>query len=268
MQKIFVACLLALCMIFSAISVQAYPELNEKPNVAVMQFQNKALVSREINDILAQNTGNLGNAAQVSEFLIKSLSKTKRFVLVEREGSLQVSNELSYSQSGMTNTADAPQIGKQRSAHYLIFGSLTGLTSKDSGASANANLPVGISGSVGGTKRTVVADIIFRFVNVETSEIVLSVDGRGESSRADARLTINAKGEEVYEADDSDSSNSPVPLEGKSVTQSNFDITIGGQKFSGVQVANAIKKAVLDAVYNKKWGLLAELDGTAKGERF
>lgn len=268
MQKIFSACLLALCMIFHAISVQAYPELNEKPNVAVMQFQNKALVSREINDILAQNVSSLGNAAQVSEFLIKSLSKTKRFFLVEREGSLQVTNEISFSQSEITNTSDALQIGNQRAAHYLIFGSLTGLTTKESGASANANLPIGISGSAGGTKRTVVADIIFRFVNVETGEIVLSVDGRGESARADATLTINKKDEEVYEADNSDSSNSPLPLDGKSVTQSSIEITIGSQKFSGVQVANAIKKAVSDAIYNKKWGLLAELDGTAKGERF
>lgn len=268
MKKFFIPCLLLLCMIFFSTSVKAYPSLNEKPNVAVMAFKSKYAVSRELNEMLAQNTGTLGDSSRVSEFLIKSLLHTKKFVLVEREGSLQLANEITYTQSGMTDTSNAPQFGKQKVAHYLIFGSLTGISTKESGTSLGADTPVGISGSAGGTKRTVVADIIFRFVNVETGEIVLSVDGRGASARADAKLTINAKGEEVYETDDSDSSDIPTISEGSSITQSKYEVTIGSQKFSWVQVENAIKKAVSDAIHNKKFGLLAELNGTAKGERF
>lgn len=269
MKKFFIPCLLLLCMIFSATSVKAYPSLNEKPNVAVMKIKNKAAVSRELNELVAQSGNIIGDVSKVSEFFIKSLINTGRFRLIEREGSLEIANEHYTGQNGMTDTEGVPQMGKLGVAHYLVFGSLTGISPKESGGTIGADTPVGISGNTGVTKRTVVADVIIRFVNVETGEIVLSVDGRGESSRADAKLTINAKGQEVYETDDSDSNNiNPTPNEGSSIIQSKYEITIGSQKFSLVQVENAIKKAVSDAIHNKKYGLLAELDGTAKGERF
>lgn len=269
MKKFFIPCLLILCMFFSVASVKAYPELNEHPNVAVMPFKHKAAITKEIAALLAQNTSTIGDASRVSEFLIKSLIHTKRFSIIEREDSLQVSNEHSYNQSGMVDTSNAAQIGKQKSVHYLITGSLSGVSTKESGASGSADGPAKVNVNTGVTKKTVVADIIFRIVNVETGEIVLSVDGRGESSRADAKLTINSKGEEVYETDTTDSGGTtPNVTEGTKTTLSTYTVQIGSEKFSLVQVENAIKKAVSDAVKNKNYGLLAELDGTAKGERF
>lgn len=267
MKKIFTSCLLLLCMIFSATSVQAYPTLNDKPNVAVMKIKNKVALSKEINEILAQN-GNIGDTSRVSEFLIKSLEKTHRFILVEREDSLQVAGEHANIQSGMLDTSDAPQIGKQKAAQYLILGSLTQLSAKESGLGIKGEGPIKISGNVGVSKLTVVADVIFRFVNVETGEIVLSVDGRGSSAIYNAKLKIDAKEQEFYEADDSSDSSNPTTKEGTSVSLAHYEFEIGGKKVRGDQVENAIKKAISDAIKNKKYGLLAELDGTAKGERF
>ncbi|MBQ7705200.1 MAG: hypothetical protein IJT73_07235 [Selenomonadaceae bacterium] len=269
MKKFLIPLLLIMCTIFSANSVQAYPTLNDKPNVAVMKIKNKALVSKEINEILAQNGNNLGDTSRVSEFFIKSLINTGRFHLVERENSLEIADELSSAQNGLTDTSNAPQTGKLKVAHYLILGSLTGITTKDSGIGTTIDLPVGVSGGGTGKKRNVIADVIIRFVNVETGEIVLSVDGRGESDVYDSKLSLNVKGQEVYQTDDSGSnSNNPLPHEESSITLSKYEFNIGSQKYNSVQVANAIKKAVQDAIYNKKYGLLAELDGTAEGERF
>ena len=267
MKRFLIAWLLALCTIFSATSVQAYPTLNDKPNVAVMKIKNKVALSKEINEILAQN-GNIGDTSRVSEFLIKSLEKTHRFHLVEREGSFQIAEEFEYIQSGMVDTSDASQIGKQKAAHYLILGSLTQLSAKESGASTKGEGPIKISGNVVVSKFTVTADVIFRFVNVETGEIVLSVDGRGSSAVYNTKLKIDAKEQEVYEADNSDSSSNPTPQEGTSVSLATYEVEIGGKKVRVDQVENAIKKAISDAIKNKKYGLLAELNGTAEGERF
>ncbi len=94
------------------------------------------------------------------------------------------------------------------------------------------DLPVGVSGGGTGTKRNVIADVIIRFVNVETGEIVLSVDGRGESEVYDSKLSLNVKGQKVYETDDSDESDNPAPKEATSISLAKYEFTIGSKKYN------------------------------------
>ena len=69
--------------------------------------------------------------------------------------------------------------------------------------------------------------------------------GTGESARTNAEFTLKRSIEEDY-------------------STSTQTLRIGGTDFSLVQVRNAFYWAVEDMIYNKKFGLLAKLDGTAK----
>ena len=113
-------------------------------------------------------------------------------------------------------------------------------------------------------KMTVVANVTMRFIDVETGQIVMVASGTGESARTNAEFTLKRKTEEDYETTTTDESGIEMPMEGTDVSTSTQTLKIGGMDFSLVQVRNAFYWAVEDMIYNKKFGLLAKLDGTAK----
>ena len=256
MKKFFALSLLTLIFIFGA-NVTAAASLTENPRIAVLGMKNKAAVSKEILEAKGSDT------SWISEFIIKALIKTNRFHISERESLEDIMKEYGYSKSGVVDTSDAPKLGNLKTAQFLVAGSLTGLSTKKSRAGYENSL----LGSASGNKRAVVANVIFRFIDIESGDVVLSVDGVGESSRGDATLVFNERGEEEYETDTTDTEEIPSIIDGQAVNITKHTIKIGSEEFSLVQAQNAIRKAVLDAIYNKKYGLIAEMDGTAKGER-
>ena len=266
MKKFFIPCLLMLCIFFSANSVKAYPTLQDNPNVAVLPFRQKAAVAKILGNVL-----DFRDATIISNFTIDALLPTGLFHFVDYEDAESVANVHITNSSGLVNTSNAAQIGKQLTPHYLIGGSLTGLDAKKSDASGKSDLIPGtkIGADIGGSKRKVIANIVLKITNVETNEIILSAQGVGESSVANAVFTINQRGEEVYETDTTDDgTSSPTVGESTSVNVFSHTFKIGTEEYSGIQVQNAIQKAVADAIYNKNYGLIAKMNGTAKGGRF
>ena len=89
-----------------------------------------------------------------------------------------------------------------------------------------------------------------------------------ETKTDEVDIPIDASEEDAYlSAEEESMEGYYVEGEGGGVSDTKiveYRITIGGQGYSMVQVRNALYKATVDAIYNKDYGLLAKLDGTAK----
>ena len=141
---------------------------------------------------------------------------------------------------------------------FFVAGSVTGLSSKVSGASyENSAL-----GSAGGNKNTVIANVSLRIIDAETSRIIMAVSGTGESASTNMEFKLNKSTTDSVETTGYDSgTGEEYIMEGEETSTITHTIRIGTQDFSQVQVRNALYKAVDDAIYNKTFGLLAKMDG-------
>ncbi len=212
------------------ISANCYAGLNDYPDIALLEFQNKAAVSYNLS---------FEDASMVSDYMLEELLDTGRFNIMEREQLKGILDEHSFNFSGMIDPNTAVQFGQLSGVQYLVYGSITGLSSKESGIIYDhSNL-----GGVGNSKYTVVANITARIIDLATGRIVLAAHGTGASSRTGTELNIRTGGRYYPRAD-------------------NY-IRIGANDVSQVQVHNALAKAVKNVV-NGKNGLIAKMDGRAK----
>lgn len=229
--------------------------LNDYPNVAVLPFANKAIVSQELG---------FKDANLVSEFVIEDLIDSDRFSVLEREQLMAITNEYSLNYTGLVDPNSAVQVGKLAGVQYLIYGSVVGITLKDNDYGYDNSALGGASVN----NRVVEANITMRVINVETGKIMLAAHGKGVSSSAKAEFRLNVAKDTPYEATEYDSATGEeYIMEGSEESVLTHKITIGAKEVSQIQVHNAIYKAVGDAIYGKR-GLLAKMDGKVKNNKY
>ena len=251
-------------MLINAEKVSA-ASLQNRPCIAVLPYVNKATASiiRESEDLGgSKKTPNISlqDATLVTDIVIEQLMDTDRFTLLEREYLQEVLNELFHSQGETIDSSSVLRTGKQLGAQILAVGSISGLSAKDSGLDANIT-----KAKAGFNKMAVVANVTIRFIDVETSEIILTASGTGESARTNAEFSLKKNVVDTYETDSVDASGYETVNETAEVSTSEvFRVKIGGQDYSLDQVRNALYKAVGDMIYNKNYGILAKMDGQGK----
>ena len=252
MKKFFMAICAAGILIMT--SAQA-SSLHEVPAVMVLTYIDKSADFRPDD-----NLSKPGNISMISEFVEEFLRDTDRFRPVERERLKSVYAEFARQLGGTVSEDTIKQAGNHLGASYLVAGSVTGLSTKKSGVDYDH------SAAGGGkfNKMTVVANVTMRFIDIETGEIVMAVYGTGESARTNAEFTLKRKTEEEYETTATDDSGIDTVSEDMDVGFLTQTLKIGGYEFTQAQVGNAIRKAVYDSIFNKKFGLLAKMDGKAK----
>ena len=246
---LFLSVLLScLCFTLSAKASSLY----DYPNIAVLPYANKAAVSQQLT---------LADASLVSEFVIEKLLDSERFNVVEREVLLNIMQEHNLNMSGMIDPLTAVQVGKLAGAQYFVAGSVTGLSAKVSGGSyEHSEL-----GGIGGNKNTVIANVTARFIDIETGRVVMAVSGTGESSSANVEFKLNQTKTKTVETTGFDeTTEEEYIMEGEETSTVSHTVRIGTQDFSQVQVRNALYKAVDDLIFNKKFGVLAKMDGKHK----
>ena len=225
--------------------------LNNNPRLAILPYVNKAAVE----DCLR-----LKDASIVSEFLIEQLLDSGRFKIVERAAMREIVNEHSFNMSGLVDPSTAVALGRLAGAQYLVAGSVTGLSLKESG--------VGYSHSAKGganfEKFAVVANITLRIIDLEDGTVVLAASGTGESARTNMEFTLKKEILDEYETTIETGDGAEDVDEGSNVREVVQTLTIGGKNVSLVQVRNALYKAAVDVIYNKDFGVLAKIDGKAK----
>ena len=213
----------------------SFAGLLDYPTVAVLPFENKGIVSKGMD---------IGDANLVSEFVIEDL--------------------IDSGMSSAVDTSTASETGKLVGAKYLIYGNVTGLTTKESGASAST-----IGAAAGMQKHKVTANISARIIDVETGRIVLAGRGTGESSSANFEFSLRTTIATPYDGLIIDVKKGQAMYgSGEKVNTLELGkITIGTTEVSMVQVHNAIEKAVEDLIYGKDRGLITKIKGEAKVQK-
>ena len=245
-------------MIFCAASfVEAATPIKNHPRIAVAEFSNKAITSEGFRD---------QDYSSATEYAIYQLSAADWFDLIDYEQMVTVARMHSINRSGLFDPSTVPQLGKFLAAEYVLVGSLTGMTLKESGLSAT-----GAGAKVGASKYTVTANVTVRFVDVETLKIVGVGMGTGRSASTKAEISftpfrnaanwIVPRQTNIIIGDGNTINNGVISTGDTSFGE--YSIRIGAAEVSMVQARNALSKAVKDAIYGDM-GILTTLNGGKK----
>ena len=236
MKKIF---LLAMLIIFCATNtLYAATPIKNHPRIAIAEFANKAITSQGFRD---------QDYSSATEYAIYQLSAADWFDLIDYEQMVTVARMHSINRSGMFDPATVPQLGKFLAAEYILVGSLTGMTVKESGLSVGA-----MGAKAGGAKHTVTANVTVRFVDVETLKIVGVGMGTGTSASTSAEISFNPfrnaanwvvpRQTNIIIGDGNTINNNPIST--GDTSGGVYSIKIGTTEVSMVQARNALSKAI------------------------
>lgn len=210
-RRIALLCALVLGMGMSSVCQAG---LHDHPTIAVMPFKNKA------PDVYWESFGDY--SGQATESLISKLSaRYDVFNLVDREYLQDLIEEQSLGMTGLS--VDGPEVGRLLGVEYKIYGSVTGLTTKENHVSFGTYEG---DSNFDNTQHRVFAHVTLRLIELSTGRIMLVAQGDGAST----------------------STNTAVGTL----------ISLGTKFVSPEQAYNAIEKAITDAVYGKQ-GLLTQL---------
>ena len=279
MKKVLLKLCMLVCFLFSS---TCFAGLNDYPNIAIMPFSNHASVSTSA-DSLSGTPGQIAltDAQIASDYVLDALLDSDRFSIMERDQMEAILKEHHLNLSGLVDPATAVQIGRLTGIKYIVYGSVVGCSLKEKGVSYDNS----VIGGVANKQHTVIANVVGRFIDVETGRIVLAARGKGASTSTHNEIqwkrikksgsvsgdigsgvsvsSYDGLGIDSYE-DNSSSYNSVTTTE--TTTEKNHTIKFGTENVSQEQVHNAIAKAADDLVYGKM-GFLAKMDGKAKRRR-
>ena len=251
-MKKFLLTLMVLLMI--ATQIEAATPIKKHPRIAVSEFTNKAITSEGFRD---------QDYSSATEYAIYQLSASDWFDLIDYEQMVTVARMHSINRSGLFDPSTVPQLGKFLAAEYILVGSLTGMTVKESGLSVGA-----MGAKAGGSKYTVTANVTVRFVDVETLKIVGVGMGTGTSASTQTEISftpfrnatnwIIPRQTNIIIGDGNTINNGTISTGDTSFGE--YSIKIGTTEVSMVQARNALSKAIRDAVYGRT-GILTTLNG-------
>ena len=251
-MKKFLWILAALLMISA--QIEAATPIKNHPRIAVCEFSNKAITSEGFRD---------QDYSSATEYAIYQLSASDWFDLIDYEQMVTVARMQGINRSGLFDQSTIPQLGKFLAAEYILVGSLTGMTVKESGLSVGA-----MGAKAGASKYTVTANVTVRFVDVETLQVKGVGMGTGTSASTSAEISfkpfrnvenwIIPRQTNIIIGDGNVINNGVISTGDTSFGE--YSVKIGAAEVSMVQARNALSKAVRDAIYGKT-GILTTLNG-------
>lgn len=255
MRRIVMCCV---GILMACSSVLCWAGLRDCPTIAVLPFSHHAP---------AGSTGNqdaqlsFEDARIASDYVLENLVDCGEFQVVEREQMAAILSEHNLNLSGMVDVSTAKEIGRITGVQYLVYGSVVGCSLKESHAGYQNNV---VGGSVDNKRHVVIANVVGRFIDVETGRIVLTGRGRGQSTSTHNEIGFSLKKAAERNALDGDYSSDGIYYNGSGMTsEPEHTIRFGSEQVSQVQVHNAIGKAAYDLVGGKE-GFLAKLAGQTK----
>ena len=141
----------------------------EKPRIAVMEFENKA-----DNQYWWR-----GGAAAIQDVFVTELVKSGKFRVIDRERLSTLLNEQNLSSSGRIDPSSLVRVGKLIGVDYFLVGAVTEYGEESKGGG-------GFGISIKKNKFTGAANA--RLIDAETGEIVWADEGRGEESNSKVRV--------------------------------------------------------------------------------
>lgn len=240
------------------ISSTCFAGLGNYPNIAVLNFGNKANIS---NGLTLDDTG------IVTDYVVEGLLDSDMFSIMERDQLQAVLSEHHLNLTGMVDPATAVAVGKLTGVEYLIYGNVVGLSTKITGVSYTN----GVAGSIANKQYSVTANVTMRIIDVATGRLMAAAHGRGTSTSTGSEFSLDRRKVDIINTTTTTEDEKNVINSNESIEEEKgalHTIKIGTEDVSQIQVHNALHKAALDTIYNKDFGLLAKINGTAKISKY
>lgn len=155
----------------AATTEEVKPVLKEIKPLPVSERKTLAVIPYEFKD---KNTAYEGLESGLVDLTIDSFFGTQKFLLVERTRLKAVIAELNYNSSGLVNTEDALQIGKQAGAQYVFIGTVASINP----IADHKSLGVAYIDSKGFD-----VTIQGRIIDIERGVVIASSTGKGEEKQ-------------------------------------------------------------------------------------
>jgi curli biogenesis system outer membrane secretion channel CsgG len=181
MRKLISLCVLVLLVSFT---LQAG---ERKKRVAVLDFEYGTVKSQ--SDAMFGQTVDVGRG--MCDLLVKHLVKDGTYSVIERRSLDKILAEQNFSTSDRANPATAAKIGKILGLDAIIVGSITqfGAETKNTKVGGGGGGWGGFGvGGFGHKNSKAIVTVDARVVDVDTAEILVVSDGKGESSRSSTSL--------------------------------------------------------------------------------
>lgn len=177
-----ISVLLACVLLSSLASAQG------KKRVAIMDFEYGTVYS----DVAAIFGSNVDVGKGISDMLVDRLVNDGKYSVIERKALDKILAEQNFSNSERADPSSAARIGKLLGVNAIIVGSITQFGRDDKstgvgGAGFGRHLPFG-AGAVKKSDAKAVVQVTARLVDVNTGEILASVQGLGTSKRSSTSL--------------------------------------------------------------------------------
>ena len=238
--------------------------LRDCPTIAVLPFSHHAPAGSAQSVEAALS---FEDAKIASDYVLDNLVDCGEFQVVEREQMAAILNEHNLNLSGMVDPATAREIGRLTGVQYLVYGSVVGCSLKESHVGYENTMT---SGKVENKRHIVIANVVGRFIEVETGRIVLTGRGRGQSTSTHNEIGFSLKKAAANGAIDGSTdilNDTSSYMDGTYYNPQSsgpeHTIKFGSEQVSQVQVHNAIGKAAYDLVGGPQ-GFLAKLAGQTK----
>ncbi|MDR2137372.1 MAG: CsgG/HfaB family protein [Synergistaceae bacterium] len=169
MKKIFGlrVSVLLLCVLFS-VSNGAVAEAAGKPRLAVRSFENKT-----------DNDSVDAPAQAITDMMTTELYNSGLFSLMEREKLDYVAAEIRMGQSGLVDSATAPEVGKIQGAQYTMTGAVTQYRYNAGGGF----IPISGIGGGGLASKTALVVLDIRMIDNTTGAVVYAASEAGKAKR-------------------------------------------------------------------------------------
>jgi curli biogenesis system outer membrane secretion channel CsgG len=159
-----------------------------KKRVAILDFDYATVMSNSA----AIFGSNVDIGKGITDLLVTYLVKDGTYSVLERKAMDKILQEQNFSNSDRANPATAAKIGKLLGADAIIVGSITQFgndkKTQNVGGAGGALGGFGLGG-VGHSKTKAIVGIDARIVDIDTGEILVVGEGKGESSRESTSLT-------------------------------------------------------------------------------
>lgn len=214
MRKLVPLCLL---LLMCSLAMQG---AERRKRVAIMDFD-YATVKQESDALFGQSV-DIGKG--MADLLVKHLVQDGTYSVIERKQLDKILAEQNFSNSERADPASAARIGKILGVDAIIVGSITQFgaeTKKTKIGGAGGNFHGFGLGGVGRKNTKAIVTVDARVVDVDTAEILVASDGKGESARSSTSLLGAGSNWHGFGAGNID------------LSSSNFENTIIGEAVKG-----------------------------------
>lgn len=170
-------------------SLNLAAQTSPKKRIAILNFD-YATVQTEVSAIFGTNQ-DIGKG--IADMLVDRLVNDGRYSVIERKAIDKIMAEQNLSNSDRFDPNSAAKIGRLLGVDAMVMGSITQFGRDDKSTNYGGSAVSAVTGrfgvgGIGKREAKAVVQITARLVNIDTAEILVSAQGKGQSTRGGTSL--------------------------------------------------------------------------------